>query len=168
MGARPGGEIGTLAIALEQGWLLPSGELAPEYAGEGLPVRAGVQTFYITQKDVRALQLAIAAIRASAEALLENTGTSPDDIASVYIAGSFGSSLNGNHAVRIGLLPEVFEGKIRVCGNTALAGAQSVLCDSAGMARLESIRHQAKALSLVELPGFQELFLRYMEFPLKI
>ncbi|MDR1747802.1 MAG: ASKHA domain-containing protein [Spirochaetaceae bacterium] len=163
--------IDALAIALEQGWLLPSGELIPEYAGEGIPVktgtelRKGIQTFYITQKDIRALQLAIAAIRASAEALLEKTETAPADIACVYIAGSFGSSLNGKHAVRIGLLPEAFWEKITPCGNTALAGAQSVLCNSTGMARLERIRRRAEALSLAEFPGFQELFLRYMNFP---
>ena len=78
---------------------------------------------YITQKHIRQIQLAKAAVRCGIDYLVEKFGCTMQEIDHVYVAGGFGYYLDIEAAFGVGLLPEAFKGKTTACGNTALSGA---------------------------------------------
>lgn len=78
---------------------------------------------YITQKHIRQMQLAKAAVRCGIDYLVEKFGCAMQEIDHVYLAGGFGYYLDVEAAFGVGLLPEDFKGKTTACGNTALSGA---------------------------------------------
>ncbi len=82
---------------------------------------------YLSQQDIRQVQLAKAAIRAGIETLLDQTGTSYDDIRQVIIAGGFGFYMNVDSACAIGLLPAELRDRARCAGNTSGTGASMAL-----------------------------------------
>ena len=119
----------------------------------------------ITQKDIRELQNAKAAIAAGISLLIQQAGLQPDQIDRTYIAGGFGNYLDGAHAFRIGLLPPELRGSTRAAGNTAGMGAILCLLDQAALAEAESI---ARSVSYYELSGdkrFTDLYIEAMMFP---
>ncbi|MBQ8381734.1 MAG: DUF4445 domain-containing protein [Clostridia bacterium] len=95
------------------------------YLEDGLAVIAPPVTF--TQEDVRAVQLAKSAIHAGIRTLLHTAGIAPEAVATLAIAGGFGSYLGTANACKIGLLPSELRTAIRVIGNAALAGASIIL-----------------------------------------
>lgn len=78
---------------------------------------------YITQKHIRQMQLAKAAVRCGIDYLVEKFGCTMQEINHVYVAGGFGYYLDVEAAFGVGLLPDAFKGKTTACGNTALSGA---------------------------------------------
>lgn len=118
-----------------------------------------------TEKDVREIQNAKAAVRGGIERLMQKAGLRPDQVSELLIAGGFGSFLNIDSAFRIGLLPEALRGRTRPVGNTAGAGAMMALLD----ARLpvEALRWMDR-VEYVELsadPAFMDLYIDAMMFP---
>jgi len=103
---------------------------------------------YLSQRDVRELQFAKAAIATGWRILLEEAGLAIEDIKQVLLAGSFGSYLNARSAIRIGLVPNVGPRRIIAAGNVAGEGAKMALL---------SIRDRAAALSLLEEVTYVEL-----------
>jgi uncharacterized 2Fe-2S/4Fe-4S cluster protein (DUF4445 family) len=103
---------------------------------------------YLSQRDVRELQFAKAAIATGWRILLEEAGLAIEDIKQVLLAGSFGSYLNAKSAIRIGLVPDVGPRRIIAAGNVAGEGAKMALL---------SIRDRAAALSLLEEVTYVEL-----------
>jgi len=84
---------------------------------------AAGEPIYITQKDIREVQNAKAAIAAGINILAVKSGIDINDIKHVYLAGGFGSFMRISSALRIGLMPEELSGKISAVGNAAGAGA---------------------------------------------
>ncbi len=111
-------------------------------------------------KDVRAVQLAKAAIAAGIQTLLETAGVSRQDVKRVYIAGGFGSHLDVDNAAAIGLIPKDFVPKVSVMGNAALSGAVAILLNRE---HRETIRDIAKRSSHVNLGGNPKFNEHYME-----
>ena len=74
-------------------------------------------------RDVRAVQLAKAAIAAGIETMFAEAEITADDVQKLYIAGGFGSHLSIASAVKIGLIPEKLKNRVEVLGNAALTGA---------------------------------------------
>jgi uncharacterized 2Fe-2S/4Fe-4S cluster protein (DUF4445 family) len=103
---------------------------------------------YLSQRDVRELQFAKAAIATGWRILLEEAGLTTADIKQVLLAGSFGSYLNAKSAIRIGLVPDVGPRRIIAAGNVAGEGAKMALL---------SIRDRAAALALLEEVNYVEL-----------
>ena len=99
-------------------------------------------------QDVRAVQLAKAAIAAGIDTLLEVSHTSIDEIETLYIAGGFGSHLNIESAAAIGLLPRAPADRARILGNAALRGASLTLTDPVVRARLAHIAAMAEHINL--------------------
>jgi len=129
--------------------------------GDFLPIAGDVT---LTQKDIRALQLAKAAIAAGMEILLARAGVKEQEVVAVYLAGGFGTHLSPESAVKIGLLPRSFLGKIIPLGNAALQGACMLLGDSASE---ETCRSLAASAIHVELGGsadFNDAFVEHMFF----
>ncbi len=119
----------------------------------------------LTQRDVREIQLAKSAIRASTEMLLEMVGLKPDDLDEVLIAGAFGNFINPASALRIGLLPELPEGKIAGIGNAAGAGAILVLISQRERDYARQVAEMAEHIELFRRSDFQDRFAEYMTFP---
>lgn len=107
------------------------GTLQGEWFEKGVPyvvdedkdVNTGIDAIYITQKHIRQMQLAKAAVRCGIDYLVEKFGCTMQEIDHVYVAGGFGYYLDIEAAFGVGLLPETFQKKTTACGNTALSGA---------------------------------------------
>ena len=99
------------------------------------------------------------------EQLLTAHGVSAEEVARVYLAGSFGEALEVDRLAPLGLLPPVLLPKIHAAGNTSLRGAALVLKDPAGsMARIEALRRIATELPLASADGFDERYIAGMNF----
>jgi uncharacterized 2Fe-2S/4Fe-4S cluster protein (DUF4445 family) len=106
------------------------------------------ETVYLSQRDVRELQFAKAAISTGWTLLLEQLGLEHRDVQQVLLAGSFGSYLSPAAAVRIGLVPKLPVLRIVSAGNVAGEGAKMSLL---------SIQERAGALALLEEVSYVEL-----------
>lgn len=119
---------------------------------------------FLSQRDVRQFQLAKAAIRAAVETLLEVSGTSPDSVEKVFLAGGFGSYLDLGHAVRTGILPESFREKTVSVGNSSGAGALLCLNDPSALAKAAGVARSVETVDLMRAPGFNDRFVDRMGF----
>lgn len=115
--------IAVLAELLNQGIVDGTGVLDETHFVSGVEVPVGNGMMHISQKQIRNLQLAKAAVRAGIEVLLQKANITLEQIDCVYLAGGFGYYLDVHAAVQIGLLPAELEKKTIACGNTALLGA---------------------------------------------
>ena len=122
------------------------------------------ETVFFTQEDIRNVQLAKAAIAAGIRTLLEATGTSEEEISTFYIAGGFGTHLNPDSAVRIGLFPAAFKNKINILGNAALTGAARLLTDEEAKKQVHTIACAADYLNLGGNPEFNKNYMEEMYF----
>jgi len=124
----------------------------------------GADPVRLTQKDVREVQLAKAAIAAGIELLCVHLGIAVNDIAEVRIAGAFGSFLNPASALEIGLLPRELEGRIRAIGNAAGEGARCAALSADEFIRASEITAQTEFLELASSPDFQDCFVDHLSF----
>jgi uncharacterized 2Fe-2S/4Fe-4S cluster protein (DUF4445 family) len=121
-------------------------------------------TVALTQKDIRQVQLAKAAVAAGIETLMLTAGVAPADVGTFFIAGGFGSHLDARSAAAIGLFPPSFAPKAQVLGNAALAGAGRLLLDEGLRETADRIARAAVAVPLSGNPQFVEKFLQHMNF----
>jgi uncharacterized 2Fe-2S/4Fe-4S cluster protein (DUF4445 family) len=122
--------------------------------------RKGGLTITITQRDVRELQLAKAAIRTGIQILLETSGCAEDDIRQVIIAGAFGTYIDVASAVVIGMLPALPLSRFRQVGNAAGMGAKLALISLSSRSRAEAIASSVSYIELASSPGFQPTFMQ--------
>ena len=115
-------------------------------------------------RDIRAVQLAKAAIAAGILTLIETSGAAYSDISTLYIAGSFGSHLNVASAAAIGLIPQALANRVQVLGNAALSGAARTLLDRKNTAVLDRIAAVSQHVGLGGNPRFNEHYIDQMLF----
>ena len=115
-------------------------------------------------QDIRAVQLAKAAIAAGIETLLTEAGIAASEVNTLYIAGGFGSHLNIDSAVKIGLIPESLKDKVVVLGNAALWGAASMLLDVTQQEKASAIARASRHMNLGGNSVFGDLFIENMMF----
>ena len=118
----------------------------------------------ITQKDINEIQLAKGAICAGLEVLLDAADTIPEEVHEVIIAGAFGSFLNVQNALAIGLFPRLPNVRYRQVGNAALVGAKWALVSCQIRERARQIVAQTRYLELSTYPKFNRRFARGMLF----
>lgn len=122
------------------------------------------QSIFITQEDIREIQLAKGAIKAGMKTLLEEMNKTIEEVDEILVGGAFGSYLDKKAARAIGLLPPISLEKIKMIGNTASIGAvQALLSDKIREKALEL----SKETTFVELAGhskFYENFLISLNF----
>ena len=118
----------------------------------------------LTQKDVREVQLAKAAIRAGIELLSEKLGKKVSDIQKVYLAGAFGNYMDPKSACRIGMIPPVLLDKIQPIGNAAGEGAKICALSRKGFEYSRKIAKETEFLELASLPQFQDCYVDALEF----
>jgi len=119
----------------------------------------------ITQKDVRELQLAKAAIYTGCQALLNEKKTLATEVKTVYVAGAFGNYLNLGNAIAIGMLPPFNEERFRLVGNSAVTGARLGLVSKEMRDRAEMIAHNSRYLELGARKSFNKDFTAALNFP---
>jgi uncharacterized 2Fe-2S/4Fe-4S cluster protein (DUF4445 family) len=120
---------------------------------------------YLSQRDVRELQNAKAAIAAGIEILLRHLALQPKDLDEVLIAGAFGSTVNPRSAQRIGVIPAVPLARVRAVGNTALQGAKAYLLSTRVRAEVCGAGEHIELHELSAEPDFMDRFAANMAFP---
>ena len=119
---------------------------------------------YISQKDIRTLQLAKGAVRTGIDTLLDVSGISADGLDALRLAGNFGAGLDAPAAMRIGLVPPMDLAKVQVVGNAALRGAVMALLSREVVERSQSAARGARFIELGAKPEFQTRFMEAMLF----
>jgi uncharacterized 2Fe-2S/4Fe-4S cluster protein (DUF4445 family) len=120
---------------------------------------------YLTQKDVRELQLAKSAIAAGIQTLMNEMGIELKDISRIYLAGALGNYINPYSAMRIGLLPMVEPAIVKSLGNAASTGATMVLLSKAYWKWSNELVHFIEHVELSCRKDFTEHFISNMDFP---
>ncbi len=123
------------------------------------------ESVYLSQRDVRELQFAKAAISTGWTLLLEELGVTPRDVQQVLLAGSFGSYLSPASAVRIGLVPKLPVLRIVSAGNVAGEGAKMVLLSARERAGAEALLKEVAYVELSDRPDFNDRFIDQLAFP---
>ena len=147
----------------ESGYLdLPDGSsrfiLVPETeSGNGKPV-------YLSQKDVREVQLAKAAIAAGIILLCKNMKITLAKIDRVYIAGAFGNYMDADSACTIGLIPKELRQKIMPIGNAAGEGAKIAILNRKELLESQALSQHISFVELAASPEFQDCFVDQLEF----
>lgn len=173
------GVIDLLAELLANDYINQEGTFTPQ-AGDYFTCREGNQgqeivlldqvetatntPLIFTQEDVRQIQLAKGAIRTAIDILLEKARLKPAELENIYIAGAFGSYLDAENLIKIGLLPPVKREKIRNIGNAAAEGAIITLLSDTAMAEADQIKKKVHHVELANQPDFQERFLHNLNF----
>jgi uncharacterized 2Fe-2S/4Fe-4S cluster protein (DUF4445 family) len=124
--------------------------------GDGREIR-------ITQNDVRAIQLAKAALHAGARLLMDHLGVERVD--RVVLAGAFGSHIDPLYAMVLGLIPDCPPGKVQAAGNAAGTGARIALLNKAARAEIEQLVGRIEKIETAIEPRFQEHFVAAMGIP---
>ena len=182
------GLVDAVAGLLDVGLLDNSGRLAePDAAAEIAPALAGrlawlgqervfvlhwlgeagdvANSIYLSQRDVRELQFAKAAVATGWNVLLAEAGLTAADVQQVLLAGSFGSYLSPANAIRIGLVPGLAAVRVVSAGNVAGEGAKMALLSvrerAAALALLEEVRY----VELSDRADFNDAFVDQLRFP---
>ncbi|MDA8321304.1 MAG: ASKHA domain-containing protein [Actinomycetota bacterium] len=122
-------------------------------------------SIYLSQRDVRELQFAKAAIASGWSVLLEEAGLTARDVQQVLLAGSFGTYLSPANAIRLGLVPKLPVLRVVSAGNVAGEGAKMALLSvrerAAALALLEEVRY----VELSDRADFNDRFVDQLRFP---
>ena len=130
------------------------------------PEKAGNEKgVYLTQKDVREVQLAKAAIAAGIQLLMKELGITEKEIQKIYIAGAFGNYMNPASACAIGLLPPELEHLIEPVGNAAGEGAKIALLNTDELEATDRLVRGIRFLELAASAEFQDTFVDELAFP---
>ncbi|MGC8817510.1 MAG: ASKHA domain-containing protein, partial [Candidatus Hadarchaeum sp.] len=125
----------------------------------------GIGDIAITQRDIREIQLAKAAMYSGAKILIKRRGVSEKNVARVYLAGAFGTYIDKLSAKIIGLYPDIPLDKVKSVGNAAGMGAKQALISKEKRSDAEEIARRTKYLELTIAPEFNEEFISAMYFP---
>lgn len=116
---------------------------------------------HMTQEQIRAVQMAKAAIYAGICILVKEYGITFADIKKVYLAGGFGYYLDVEKAARIGLFPDELKGKVTAVGNTSLKGA-FLYGRNAGKEAAAQMKKKCRAINLAEHAEFETIYLEHL------
>jgi uncharacterized 2Fe-2S/4Fe-4S cluster protein (DUF4445 family) len=119
---------------------------------------------YISQKDIRQIQLAKGAIAAGIKMLLEKINITVDDLEEVIIAGAFGYHIDEENILNIGLIPKGFNGEISFVGNTSIEGARLAAVNKSCLIEMEAVQVEMEALELSTDSRFQDYFIAELNF----
>ena len=118
----------------------------------------------VTRKDVNEIQLAKGAIRTGTELLLHDAGIHSDDIDEFVVAGAFGTYLDLESAIRVGMFPNLPRQRFKQVGNAAGAGARQMLVSLHRRHLAEEVARGVHYVELTSHPKFTETFVREILF----
>lgn len=173
------GIIDLLAVLLAAECIHKDGSFTPTIT-EYFPVREGSRgqeivliatedsftaaPIVLNQEDIRQVQLAKGAIRTAIDFLLRQARLKPADLEHIYLAGAFGSYLDSESLIRIGLLPAVDSAKVKNIGNAAAEGAMMALMSVDSLREAVRIKDKAAYIELADQADFQDVFLNNLNF----
>jgi uncharacterized 2Fe-2S/4Fe-4S cluster protein (DUF4445 family) len=146
---------GSLASRTER--IVPDGRTFSYVLHEGEP------RVLVTQMDVRAIQLAKAALYAGCRLLMDHLGV--DEVPRIRLAGAFGSQIDPIHAMVLGLVPDCEPSRVTAAGNAAGTGARIALLNRAARAEIEDVVRRVEKVETAVEPRFQEHFVGAMGIP---
>jgi uncharacterized 2Fe-2S/4Fe-4S cluster protein (DUF4445 family) len=123
------------------------------------------RSIYLSQRDVRELQFAKAAIATGWSILLEEAGLAAGDIKQVLLAGSFGSYLAPANAIRLGLVPRLPAARVVSAGNVAGEGAKMALLSVRERAGALALQEEVRYVELSDRADFNDAFVDQLQFP---
>lgn len=129
-------------------------------------LKEGEPKITITQTDVRAIQLAKAALYAGTKLLMEKQNT--EHVDRIHFAGAFGSFIDPKYAMVLGLIPDCDLDKVSAVGNAAGAGARMALLNRGYRREIEETVSQIEKIETALEPKFQEHFVYAMALPNKV
>ena len=121
---------------------------------------------FLTQQDIRQMQLAKGAIRAGIKLLQRRIGLVDADVKQILLAGAFGNYIRPQSALRIGLLPAVDIERIHSIGNAATSGAQMILLNRQYRKDAGELARKIEYIEIAHEPDFQMVFAESMGFDL--
>ncbi len=131
----------------------------------GAPEHRGAVEMKITQNDVRAIQLAKAALYAGVALLMERLGI--DQVDRIRLAGAFGSHIDVKYATILGMVPDCDLKQVRSAGNAAGTGARIALLDATSRGVIETLVRRIEKVETAIEPRFQHHFVEAMAIPHK-
>ncbi len=126
----------------------------------------GAQRITVTQNDVRAIQLAKAALYAGTRLLMEKLGI--DHVDTIRFAGAFGSFIDPKYAMVLGLIPDCDLAEVKAVGNAAGTGALMALLNRGHRREIEDTVRRIEKIETALEPHFQQLFIDAMALPNKV
>jgi uncharacterized 2Fe-2S/4Fe-4S cluster protein (DUF4445 family) len=126
-------------------------------------LRAGEPTIRITQNDVRAIQLAKAALYAGIRLLMDKLGV--DRVERIMLAGAFGSHIDTKYAMVLGMIPDCPLDHVHSAGNAASTGARIALLNQKARDEIERVVRQVEKIETAVEPNFQAHFVNAMALP---
>ena len=129
-------------------------------------LREGEPRIRITQTDVRAIQLAKAALYAGSKLLMDHFGV--EHVDRIVLAGAFGSHIDTTYAMVLGLIPDCDLGKVQAAGNAAGTGARIALLNKQARREIQQVVGRIQKIETAIEPDFQKHFVEAMAFPHKV
>ena len=123
----------------------------------------GAVTLHITQNDVRAIQLAKAALYAGIRLLMQHLAV--EHVDRIRLAGAFGSHIDVKYAMLLGMIPDCDLSKVGSAGNAAGSGARIALLDNTSRRTIEQLVRRVEKIETAIEPRFQEHFVQAMGIP---
>ena len=145
------------AAAARSPRIVPDGRTFSYVLHEGTP------RITVTQNDVRAIQLAKAALYAGAQLLMTHLGV--DHVDEVRLAGAFGSQIDPLHALVLGLIPDCDPADVRAVGNAAGTGALMALLSAGARAEIARVARTVDKIETAVEPRFQDEFVGALGIP---
>ncbi len=125
----------------------------------------GEQRLTVTQNDVRAIQLAKAALFAGARLLMDRLGVETVD--RIVLAGAFGSQIGVKYAMVLGMIPDCDLARVSSAGNAAGTGARIALLNRGARNEIETLVRRVEKVETAVEPAFQAHFVEAMAIPHK-
>lgn len=126
-------------------------------------LRAGEPEIRITQNDVRAIQLAKAALYAGIRLLMDRLGV--DRVERIMLAGAFGSHIDVKYAMVLGMIPDCRLDRVHAAGNSASTGARIALLNQSARDEIEAVVRRVEKVETAVEPQFQDHFVAAMSMP---
>ena len=159
------GIIDAAAAMLDLGILNKRGRIEKEYSGEGKDRRYSLtERVFLTQEDIREIQMAKGAIAAGIILLAKQLGITLEEIDQVILCGAFGNYMKPESACRIGLIPAELQGKIKAGGNGAGMGSREMALDREKLYLTDRLLKKIEFIELASIPEFQRVYASNMMF----
>lgn len=157
------GAISLLAELLRKGYVTNDGILTEKFPSQGIHLATTVNgtKLLFTADDLRNIQLAIAAIAAGIDTLLQEAGIVSSDVSRIYLGGSFGFHISREDCQTLGLFSSLDYHSLHPIGNSCLQGLFRCATEEIDL----SATHDITTINLAESSYFQRQFISHMKFP---
>jgi uncharacterized 2Fe-2S/4Fe-4S cluster protein (DUF4445 family) len=122
------------------------------------------EDIYVSQQDIRQIQMAKSAIRTGIELLIQEAQIKYEVIKNVYLTGGFGEYIQVKSAIAMGMLPSALANQAKAIHNTSLQGAIMCLLNESYREKYKELAEKVRYVELAKHPHFQDLYLKHMNF----